>query len=61
MPFETPGVVLFSEDKIQYFNAETEKLTYTSIYNATDTTISCERFTNRLDICLTDFFSIDSL
>lgn len=61
MPFETPGVVLFSEDKIQHFKAETKKLTDTSIYNAIDTTISCERFTNRLDVCLTNFFSIGSL
>ncbi|KAI9272245.1 hypothetical protein EDC94DRAFT_595841 [Helicostylum pulchrum] len=58
MSFHKPGVLLFSDSNVKYYNPTNCSSTDTAMFYPNDINITCHQYFDQLDPCLKDFFSL---
>ncbi|KAG2232927.1 hypothetical protein INT48_006181 [Thamnidium elegans] len=59
MPFHKPGVLLFSDSNVKYYNPTNCSSTNAAMFYPNDVNITCHQYFDQLDTCIKDFFSLN--
>lgn len=61
MSFTEPGVILFAGVQAHHYKPNEESSKIMSYFNPSDSKITCYLYFKQLDICFTNFFSLNAM